>query len=535
MGILLRLLGVFLCSMLLSAELYATMAQHTADGVHSCDPVTDTDCTVITENIFLTTPHSTIPADGGLFTTPGLQIGGFLGQTPYSGYNLNYAVRAYTRQGYGQHFFGEASISLGVVSGPTYKSRLLPVEYRLNYQLAGLGMSDFELFNRTGSPYVYIGGGLLYHMPVALPAPDDPLTVDMGDRLPASPFWEFDGGISAVVPAGVGVDFRLDPSTVLNLQFGYNHSIAISDQSFENGYWGMSIGLNFSRSRGKVHSRAPIAHRTVRAATPRHELREAFVQRKELSPVEHTTIEFDLASSNLDNRADFDLSVVAHSMNRNPDMHLYLSGHVTPEGDDAVNDMLMESRARAVRLALNERGVSSDRITTIWRDQPESPEIAETIAGWEVGRLVIFAAESESVGEEFEISSETEPVAYELNEPIYSDWELSFNWLKFDKPSDMEDRLAGLIPLLEENSDLKLHVATFANYDGPEEETIVELSKARAEMIRSWLIKRGVDPNRVEGYNPYNEDNFDVFEPWISEEIIQQVLIIPVAADGEVE
>ena len=503
---LLRLFGIFLCSMLLGSELYATTA---VGGVQTCDPVTDTDCTAITEDIFLTTPHSTIPADGGLFTTPGLQIGGFLGQTPYSGNNLNYAVRAYTRQGYGQHFFGEASISLGVVSGPTYKSRLLPVEYRLNYQLAGLGMSDFELFNRTGSPYVYIGGGFLYHMPVALPAPDDPLTEDMGDRLPASPFWDFDGGISAVVPAGVGVDIRLDPSTVFNVQFGYSQSIAITDNSFRSGYWGISIGLNFARTNTGVRTQARSIKTFTRSAAPVAKIDQPKPPVVFLNDIENRFIQFDALSAGIKPEYQTFVEYIAFVMELNKDINLQILGHANQTGTDRINEMISYSRALNVYNELIDRGIGSIRLG--YASFSDRRPILEDDSTADINRRVEFRTSKAKTKPRDEIYQPNYLSEFELNTPLIPLQKLIFIRNSLTPDDYSEKQILLISHLLHSQPDMKLIVLSQSGA-GAGPKLREALAYARPNVIRAKLIELGIDPQRILAAN--KAENARLFEEY---------------------
>lgn len=180
---------------------------------------------------------------------------GLLSGTVQSGSNAgigesDFIFGIYYRRQYGDYFFGDARAAIGIVTDPFQKVRIIPVEYRLNLRFKGQSGSGSGGY-RPLSPYLYAGVGLLYHKTLEVNPPVDPRLGRLDGRLPTSSLFEFDDGVTPVIPVGIGVDILLDPAVNLTLQAGYQrvmNRFALSGNAFKNHYLGLSIGLNF-RSR----------------------------------------------------------------------------------------------------------------------------------------------------------------------------------------------------------------------------------------------------------------------------------------------
>lgn len=180
---------------------------------------------------------------------------GFLGGLIQSGSNSgpgrsDFYFGVSHRQLFGDHFFGEAMASIGMMTDDLQKVRLIPAEYRLNYSFNRGSLSGSGRYNML-SPYLFVGVGLLYHKPIEITPPLDPRTGRLEGRLPSSSLFDFDDGLTPVIPAGIGLDVHLDSSVMLNLQVGYHRVInkfALHGEGFRNHYVGFTVGLNFRRT-----------------------------------------------------------------------------------------------------------------------------------------------------------------------------------------------------------------------------------------------------------------------------------------------
>lgn len=504
----LRLIIIFMCLIfVVDRQVYAI--DFTQSESENCDPEKDVDCYTVTGNFFFEYPRETLPFSRHLFAAPGLQIGGILGQTPFRSDGVNYSVRAYTRHGVGEYLFGEASIGFGVVSGPNYESHLMPVEYRLNYQLAGLGVSDFKLFNQTVYPYLYVGGGLLYHKPVFVPSPEDPLIEEMGEVLPASSLWNFERGMSALVPAGVGVDIRLDPSTVFNVQFGYNQSIAITDNSFRSGYWGISIGLNFARTNTGVRTQARSIKTFTRSAAPVAKIDQPKPPVVFLNDIENRFIQFDALSAEIKPEYQTFVEYIAFVMELNKDINLQILGHANQTGTDRINEMISYSRALNVYNELIDRGIGSIRLG--YASFSDRRPILEDDSTADINRRVEFRTSKAKTKPRDEIYQPNYLSEFELNTPLIPPQKLIFIRNSLTPDDYSEKQILLISHLLHSQPDMKLIVLSQSGA-GAGPKLREALAYARPNVIRAKLIELGIDPQRILAAN--KAENARLFEEY---------------------
>lgn len=94
------------------------------------------------------------------------------------------------------------------------------------------------------------------------------------------------------------------------------------------------------------------------------------IEEPEVAQVDPTTVRirdkvlFDFDSFKLDGKAQGVVQAVAGLMKTYPDTILALEGHTDKYGADDYNQTLSENRANAVKAALVDKGVDSERIST---------------------------------------------------------------------------------------------------------------------------------------------------------------------------
>jgi outer membrane protein OmpA-like peptidoglycan-associated protein len=105
---------------------------------------------------------------------------------------------------------------------------------------------------------------------------------------------------------------------------------------------------------------------------------------------------FDFDSAQLRNNAQRDLTEFASSMDDFEQTRILIVGHTDAKGSESYNQRLSEDRADSAAEHLIERGLSSDRITTMGRGETEPVATNETPEGRQQNRRVeiaIFADE----------------------------------------------------------------------------------------------------------------------------------------------
>ncbi|MCV2885665.1 sortase-associated OmpA-like protein PdsO [Aestuariibacter sp. AA17] len=83
-----------------------------------------------------------------------------------------------------------------------------------------------------------------------------------------------------------------------------------------------------------------------------------------LEPLE-ASIQFETGSYALAPHYQSQLTTLAHSLKRNPDMTVQLSGFADRRGDDTFNQALSEQRVLSVKSYLTSLGVAKEQITTL--------------------------------------------------------------------------------------------------------------------------------------------------------------------------
>ncbi|MEX0648237.1 MAG: OmpA family protein [Balneolaceae bacterium] len=477
-----------------------------------------------------------------VFDNSGLQIGAFRGQTNMNDSGINYSFRFLNQHLFTENRFGEISISIGSVSGRGYKSRLIPVEYRLGQRLLELGIPDPELFGKKGSVFIYAGLGVLYHKPIEITAPDDPLTEEMESGLPVSSLWDFKTGYAPFIPVGIGMDFALDNQSRLSLNLGYNKSVnalRLNENRVPNGYWAFSIGLNFKREKtpAAVYSPAPPAPpvQYQRKTDLQHTITESNIEPVNLISIlfeemSRKYIRFDNLSSIPDEEGKSLIRKFASILKFYPDVSLQVSGHADISGTDAVNQMISESRARAVWLELLDAGVDASQIGIRSYSSDRPLESNDTSDGREKNRRVAFTVNPDA------IQSIRTPVSDEIFiAPLFADFE-------YNKPLPGSEGITFARSLLglDDYSTTLLQLISYLMYSKPEMKLVVinqadagagtdlriSLAKARAEFIKADFILNGITPEKIQAAIPGSQ-LYEQYEHHL-EGPAQQNLLIPV-------
>ena len=129
----------------------------------------------------------------------GLGFGGTFGQTQLKDREGRFIARAFIRYQLIRHLQGEVGASLGRVAGADYSTQVIPIDYRFL-------ISPFSL--ESWNPYVYGGFGALHYDVEQIP-PQATANAKLK-------------GWTGVVPAGVGLQIRLDDHISFEASGGFN-------------------------------------------------------------------------------------------------------------------------------------------------------------------------------------------------------------------------------------------------------------------------------------------------------------------------
>lgn len=467
---------------------------------------------------------------------------------------LDLSLGIYQRHKLFQPLFGEARVSLGFFNGLDERVRLVPVEYRLNYHLSVNNSSDSD----EGSfftPYLYAGVGLLYHKPLEVRRPDDPYTVELEGNLPPTDFWDFESAITPFFPAGVGLELQMDSRTRLDLQVGYHQPVGslgvwgVGEQ-FRTGYVGVNIGLRFSSA---VRERLPasvspvpplnlIAFRSPpalavsvpkRPSVPLPELPvPGLVEADNITEVMWERLmepvgSFTIMSSQIGEEMLDQLEFRARLLNYLDSGAFEVRGHSDSVGADRVKQMISESRARSVWLALVEWGADPGRLTY----RGYSDLIPRADSGTPKGRAENRRVELtplEKMPSRPAVETETaKPLEYTPGEPVFPADEMVFSWLDFRLEKRMQERLTRLLALLVNETQLRLKIGSLAFYEGSGEAFLDEIGKARADKIRAWFIERGMNPERIYTFDPQSGEKWERYDMKPADTPVQLTFLIP--------
>ncbi|MEX0928642.1 MAG: OmpA family protein, partial [Balneolales bacterium] len=379
----------------------------------------------------------------------GMQMGSVLGQTSYGHENPNFSIRLYTQRTLTGNLVGEAGLSLAMISGKDYKTRLMPLDYRFQYRFR----ERLFVTSTAVQPYIYAGMGVLYQQPIAVGTEDDPLTREAGTRIPSTAMFGFDGGLSPIMPLGLGASFPTGHSTNVTVNLGYNQTFSdfsFSDPSVNFGYWSLSVGLSFNR----LSSRSNRPGREQPAARPPIYMNMAQLQAKPVLPLQMPgSITFALHSSELSETARGRLIEISRILKSDQTLRLRITGHTDVTGTDPLNELISQSRARATRLQLIDMGIDPERIEYSWYGDIISLADNSTKEGREQNRRVEFEMVRDAAPRAREaVAPDEKPISYEIGKPLFGRKSIAFGWLELQPVGHTEGRLMQAANLLVRDS-----------------------------------------------------------------------------------
>lgn len=402
-------------------------------------------------------------------------------------------VHAYLRRQLGERTQQELTIGMGLVQGVNFKTRILPVDYRIlafpfNY-------SRGQLFPgiHYGDMYVYGGLGLVNSTPIEIPRPDDPMTVDAGPTLRGSSFLDLSTNWSFHAPVGIGTSIHLDDETQMVFNAGYH----LSQATAFNGYFAMSVGLKFN----KVRRPKPIADRHVfPVGMPSTALSVIpMVVPKTAVTVERfapRTLYFESSVSTVRSSEERLIDEAVAYMAAHPRVEVVLRAHADSSGRQDLNAVLAEDRAWKTAVELMTRGIGLDRIRVeSYGDRQPALENRS-----EEGRAMNRRLDLEMRVGTFDavaarIESESSLVSLpETNLITFADYGPD---VEIEPSAASLSLIHALARWMSEHPDRRLHVTAYHDIRGSEV-TKRMMATAQASRIQRLLVEHGVDVTRIE-------------------------------------
>lgn len=230
-----------------------------------------------------------------------------------------------------------------------------------------------------------------------------------------------------------------------------------------------------------------------------------------MAPVDYAVynlelVNFPTMSSELDQDDRDAIARAVIALQRDPNLRLHVQGHTDSRGNNALNVMLSESRARAIWLEMLTYGVIDPLRVSIQGLSADNPVASnDTRAGRQTNRRgELTAPEADQTQE---LPNQNQPDWLTINDrralltiegnPINDGTEIRFSWLEITTPDQARLWLRSIATHLAQNPLQRLHIAAYVNYAASGEAFLSELSKARAEKIKALLIDLGVAQNRI--------------------------------------
>lgn len=480
-----------------------------------------------------------------IIESAGWHVGVLRGHPPSAEEPLNFSFGVLARHEIdGTSFFGEAGIGLGTVSNPKGRSRLLPIDYRLNYKLSTPGSGTLKDDSFLRLAYVFLGIGLLHHRPVEVHS-ENPLTEEMGKFLPPSSFWQFESGWTPFVPFGLGMEFPLDPSAALNIQLGYHHSLdswPTKGEGFHSGYWKLTVGLNFKTSKRQkpippVDVPQPPPARTVETAVPpvspegitekkSPEQEKEYMAHISLPALCYEAFEYELMT-HPENKFYYRVQLGAFSNQLAAQNFVRSLSMEVPEQPQIRFDA--EANLYKVQIPAGHDLEKTRQLIESVTGIPEltdsfivsEPGNVERLSGTGFFHVQLGAFSSRQNAERFIQSLEDEwrqrskirhaagadlykvaiPTGHELNRArdllseVRSSPGLSDSIIYFECKEDLSV-LERVLSLLNEHPELKLHIKGYA-YEEGRDQLRDAISDKRSERVKTYFLEHGVKENRL--------------------------------------
>jgi outer membrane protein OmpA-like peptidoglycan-associated protein len=220
-------------------------------------------------------------------------------------------------------------------------------------------------------------------------------------------------------------------------------------------------------------------------------------------------------------------SIATFIEHRASDLRLHIVGHTDVIGTQAINTMLSESRARAVALALIDRGLSPSHLSIQWVSDNQPLQSNSNREARAMNRRVHFeVGESLPYGGSLGTNFSSDDKIIDLWNPVYRRNELQFNFIDLLDATSHSNRFWAIAMVLKNNPSMQVYIGTRVNFNGSGREFMMELEKARSEKIRYALLVAGADPNRVHVLQAGSEKWQQHLQPWLLMRLVEQTVVI---------
>ena len=455
----------------------------------------------------------------------GVYFGGTLGDTNLSDDRSSWMVRPFINHRISGKLDGEFAFGVGMLNSTEYRTRVIPVDYSLNFH--PFRSDDFGRSGmfRSADVFAFAGLGLLNYHHTRVLRPDDPLTIDAGKTISNTEHWTLDKNWIAQAPVGVGTRIWVESLTSFIVKFGYtftnSKSLSANPLDKKEGYWTASVGLSLGRGGREVVRPEPIpvyiepivevvepevvpVEEPVVAPEP--EVIEPVIEEPVVevpAPLLPSMANFALLSTDLDDTAETELDRILGYLSYFENEGVILTGHTDSTGADQLNAVLGYQRAWRMKEWLVESGIEADRVSIESRSYLQPLGDNTTEAGRRQNRRVEFTSVSLdeiSEGRPAWIESLIDEDAIEVGLVAVGEvvpvGTFEYSVMQMYPSETMASTLSGLYELMDSDSEMKIEVIGFGN-GLPNAGVNALISESRASRIKEYLVVRGIDARRI--------------------------------------
>jgi outer membrane protein OmpA-like peptidoglycan-associated protein len=417
-----------------------------------------------------------LPQSQAQFKDPGLGggvgFGGTFGQTELQDAQARFLARAFVRYGLLNHLAGEFGVALGRVGGTDYQSQIIPIDYRFL-----LSPFSFESWN----PYVYAGVGALHFQQEQ--APQNPTA---GAKT---------SGWTGFIPAGVGLQFRLNDRVSFETSGGYNHTFTDDLNAVQVGqkdaYFNFLVGLTVAGESGDADPDGDgLTNREEKQLGTNPKVADSdgdgLSDGAEVKQYMTNPLKADSDGDGLKDGEEVNTSKT------NP-MKADTDGDGLSDGDE-----VMKYKTDPLKADTDGDGLSDGDEVMKYKTDPLK---ADTDGG-SVNDGTEVARGSDPLNPADDVPPKKEELKVEVGKAIVLEG-IVFATGKADITPETETNLEKAYNTLAQNPEIVVEIQGHTDNTG-KKATNMKLSQARAESVKAWLVKKGIAAERItaKGFGP---------------------------------
>lgn len=437
----------------------------------------------------------------------GIGFGGTFGQTELKDAQGRFIARGFIRYPLMNHLFGELGGAFGRIAGTNpndgspYTTIIVPIDYRFVYS---------PLSSTTWAPYLYAGAGALYFQLIDVPTLQGlPSTATAATK---------NTGWTLVAPGGAGVIFKMSDNVAFDMSGGYNYTLKEELNGIKSGkkdaYWTFLLGLTVageSENADPDHDGLTNKEEKILGTDPHNPDTDGdgISDGDEVKKYNTNPLKKD---SDGDGLSDYDEIFVYHTDPNKADT----DGDGLSDGDEVMKyktdplkadtdgdglsdgDEVLKYHTDPLKADTDGDGLSDgDEVLKYHTD----PLKADTDGG-SVNDGVEVARGTNPLDPSDDVPAKKEELKVEVGKAIVLEG-IEFASGKSTVLPASEPILEKAYNTLAQNSDVAVEIQGYTDNTGGKAKN-TKLSQARADDVKSWLVKKGIDPSRIttKGYGP---------------------------------